>query len=91
MDKSIKYIAVFFFLVISLLLGYSCYLQQTILNRMPPTIGEIRNANQDERMKLILKKPAIATDIASPLEVEITNTPLEVEIGNTPIEVEISR
>jgi len=55
-------------------------IQETILDKMPPTVGEIRNASQDERAKLILKKPIISADIGGHIQVEITNTPVEVEI-----------
>jgi len=89
MEKYFKIIIASLLFVVCILLVSNTFFLYTILNRMPPTISEIKNANEEERKQLILKKPAVSIDLPYPLEVEVTNTPLEVDISNTPIGVEI--
>jgi len=89
MEKYFKILLASLLFVICILLGSNTFFLYTIINRMPPTISDIKNANEEERKQLLLKKPAVSIDLPYPLEVEVTNTPIEVDINNTPIGVEI--
>lgn len=89
MEKYFKIILASLLFIICILLGTNTFFLYTIINRMPPTISDLKNANEEERKLLILKKPAVSIDLPYPLEVEVTNTPIEVDINNTPIGVEI--
>lgn len=91
MEKYFKIILASLLFVICILLGTNTFFLYTIINRMPPTISELKNANEEDRKQLILKKPAVSIDLPYPLEVEVSNTPLDVNIDNTPIEVEFYR
>jgi len=73
MDRILKVIACF-------LLAAILIIQILILQRMPPTLNDIRKAKGDARRELMLKQPIIRAEISEPLRVEVDNTPLEVEI-----------
>ena len=57
-----------------------------IYQKMPPTLGEIQNAKDPE--KVFGKMPFVK--ISGSVDVDV-DTPLQVEIDNQPIEVEVSR
>jgi len=73
MDRILKVIAC------SLLLGI-LVVQILILQRMPPTLNEVRKAKGKARRELMLRQPIIRAEISEPIQVEVWNTPLEVEI-----------
>ena len=56
-----------------------------IRQHMPPTTGEYRQANGEEKRALRLRQ------LYGPISVEIDNTPLSVEVDNTPLDVQIER
>ena len=64
MDKLFK-------LVICILLSSIFLVQVLILQRMPPTINEIRSANNEDRQKIRMKIPVVNAVITQPVQVEI--------------------
>ncbi|HBB16449.1 MAG: hypothetical protein A3J94_00050 [Syntrophus sp. RIFOXYC2_FULL_54_9] len=64
MDKLFK-------LVICILLSSILLVQVLILQRMPPTINEIRSANNEDRQKIRMKIPVVNAVITQPVQVEI--------------------
>jgi len=64
MDKLFK-------LLICILLFSILIVQILILQRMPPTINEIRSANNEDRQKMRLKIPVVNAVITQPVQVEI--------------------
>jgi hypothetical protein len=61
----------FFKLLICILLFSILIVQILILQRMPPTINEIRSANNEDRQKMRLKIPVVNAVITQPVQVEI--------------------
>ena len=73
MDRILRVIA-------CLLLFGILVVQILILERMPPTLNDVRKAKGKALKELMLKQPIIRAEISEPLRVEVDNTPLEVEI-----------
>ena len=88
MSKFTQISIVSLLLVIAVFLAGNIYIQFQILNKLPPTFGELRNAKGEQRRELILKQPVIRANINEPIMVEVSE-PLRVEIDNEPITVEI--
>ncbi len=59
MNKFLQFFLIFGIILICLLLTANLYIDYHILKRMPPTIEEVKNANSNQRLKLMLKQPMV--------------------------------